>query len=129
MARRRMFSLDIVDTDRFLDLPYSAQLLYFHIGMRADDEGFIGNPTRLVRMLGLSNVDLDLLCNAGFLIPFESGVVVVTHWNMQNHIGTDRFKPTLHRKEKFMLGMNGNKEYYFLPERKALLDIDCTKLN
>lgn len=117
MARRRMFSLDIVDTDCFLNLPATTQLLYFHIGMRTDDDGFVNNPTRLVRMLGLSNVDLELLCTTGFLIPFKSGVVVVTHFKMQNTLKNDRYKPTIHREEKMLLHQKGNKQYVLL---------DCT---
>lgn len=120
-----MFSLDIVDTDRFLNLPATTQLLYFHIGMRTDDDGFVDNPTRLVRMLGLSNVDLELLCTSGFLIPFESGVVVVTHFKMQNTLRNDRYKPTIHREEKMRLHQNGNKQYVLLNRAENHKFIEC----
>jgi len=112
-----MFSLDIVDADKFLNLPATTQLLYFHLQMRSDDDGFVGNPTRLVRMLGMSNIDLELLCESGFIIPFESGVIVITHFQMQNTLKNDRYKPTIYREEKFMLNQKGNKEYCLLPNK------------
>lgn len=114
MARRRMFSLDIIDQDKFLDLPATTQLLYFHLGMRCDDDGFVGNPKRITKMLGGSDIDLKLLCNTGYLIPFESGVVVITHFQMQNTLKNDRYKPTIHREEKMLLHQKGNKEYILL---------------
>ena len=86
MAQKRMFSLQIVDTDAFLDMPLSTQALYFHFGMRADDEGFVGNPRRLIRMLGVSEDDYKLLIAKSFVIPFESGVCVIKHWKMNNYL-------------------------------------------
>ena len=121
MARRRMFSLDIVDTDKFLDLPSSTQALYFHLGMRCDDDGFVGNPKKVAKILGASDVDLNLLCNSGYIIPFESGVVVVTHFQMQNSLKNDRYKPTIYRKEKNMLNQTGIKEYVLLGQEKHKL--------
>lgn len=111
MARRRMFSLDIVDTDRFLDLPTSTQALYFHLGMKADDDGFVGNPRRIARCIGASDVDLNLLCERKYIIPFESGVIVITHFKMQNTFKNDRYKPTIYKKEKSLLKEGTNKEY------------------
>lgn len=111
MARRRMFSLDIVDTDRFLDLPTSTQALYFHLGMKADDDGFVGNPKRIARTIGASDVDLNLLCQRGFIIPFESGIIVITHFKMQNTLKNDRYRPTIYTKEKALLKEGANKEY------------------
>lgn len=111
MARRRMFSLDIVDTDRFLDLPTSTQALYFHLGMKADDDGFVGNPKRIARTIGASDVDLNLLCQRGFIIPFESGIIVITHFKMQNTLKNDRYNPTIYKKEKSLLKDGANKEY------------------
>lgn len=119
MARRRMFSLDIIDRDKFLDLPATTQLLYFHLGMRSDDDGFVGNPKRITKMLGGSEVDLHLLCNAGYLIPFESGVVVLTHFNMQNTLKNDRYKATIYREEKNLLIQNGNKEYVLVGSKES----------
>lgn len=114
-----MFSLDIVDQDKFLDLPATTQLLYFHLGMRSDDDGFVGNPKRITKMLGGSDIDLKLLCTAGYLIPFESGVVVITHFQMQNTLKNDRYKPTIYREEKMLLHQKGNKEYFLLPDKES----------
>lgn len=116
MGKRRMFSLDIIDQDKFLDLPATTQLLYFHLLGRTDDEGFVGNPKRTARMIGCTEIDLNLLCASGFIIPFESGVIVITHFNMQNTIKNDRFKPTIYREEKLLLRKNSKKEYVFIGE-------------
>ncbi len=111
MANRRMFSLDVVDTDSFLDMPLTAQTLYFHLGMRADDDGFIGNPKRIQRMIGCNDDDLRLLLAKGFIIPFESGVCVIRHWKVHNYIRTDRYKETVYTPEKNMLSVAKNGEY------------------
>lgn len=111
MASRRMFSLDVVDTDSFLDMPLTAQTLYFHLGMRADDDGFIGNPKRIQRMIGCNDDDLRLLLAKGFIIPFESGVCVIRHWKVHNYIRTDRYKETVYTPEKNMLSVVKNGEY------------------
>lgn len=99
MANRRMFSLDVVDTDMFLDMSASAQALYFHLGMRADDDGFVSSPRKIAKASNCSMDDLKLLAAKGFIIPFESGVVVVTHWKENNYIRSDRYKPTRYVKE------------------------------
>lgn len=101
-----MFSLRIVDSDEFLDMPLSTQALYFHLSMRADDEGFIDNPKKIRRMIGASEDDLKLLIAKNFIIPFESGIVVVTHWKTHNYIPKDRFKPTMRDAEKEMLELD-----------------------
>ena len=77
MAKRRMFSLDVVDTDIFLEMPSSAQSLYFHLGMRADDDGFIASPKKITSFVNASTDDLKLLIAKGFVIPSESGVYVM----------------------------------------------------
>lgn len=94
MANRRMFSLDVVDTDIFLEMPVSAQCLYFHLGMRADDDGFVSSPKRILAMINCAIDDLRILISKGYLIPFESGVVVITHWNINNWIRPDRKQGT-----------------------------------
>lgn len=119
MARRRMFSLDIVDTDKFLDLPLTTQALYFHLGMRSDDDGFVGSPKKIAKILGATDIDLNLLCSTGFIIPFESGVVVITHFQMQNTLKNDRYKPTIYRVEKNMLHQKGTKEYVLLGKESS----------
>lgn len=111
MAKRRMFSMQIVDSDAFLDMPISSQLLYFHLSMRADDEGFIGNPKRIMRMIGVQDDDLKVLLAKRFILPFESGVVVIKHWLLHNTIKMDRFSPTVYRKERIQIGMKKNKSY------------------
>lgn len=111
MAERRMFAKTIIDSDAFLDLPLSAQALYFHVNMRADDEGFINNPRRIQRMIGAADDDLKLLIAKGFLIMFESGVVVVKHWKINNYIQKDRYKETVYLEEKEQLKIKENKAY------------------
>lgn len=111
MAERRMFAKTIIDSDAFLDMPLSTQALYFHLSMRADDEGFINNPRKIQRMVGGSEDDLKLLTAKRFVILFESGVIVIKHWKIHNYIQKDRFKATLYSEEKSMIGTKGNKAY------------------
>ena len=111
MADRRMFSKTIIDSDAFLDMPLSSQALYFHLSMRADDEGFINNPKKIQRMIGASDDDLKILIGKNFLIPFESGIVVVKHWRIHNYIQSDRFKKTVYTEEREQLTVKENKAY------------------
>ena len=106
-----MFSLQIVDTDAFLEMPQSSQLLYFHLSMRADDEGFVGNPKKIMKMCGFGEDDLKVLLAKRFLLTFESGVVVIKHWLIHNTIRMDRFSKTTYQKEKNLLALNENKSY------------------
>ena len=92
MAQKRMFSKKITDSDKFLDLPLSAQALYFHLNMHGDDDGFVDNTKTIKRMLGASDGDLRLLMDQNFIIPFESGVVVIKDWRIHNYIPKDRYK-------------------------------------
>lgn len=94
MANRRMFSADVVCTDRFVEMPSSTQALYFQLGMKADDDGFISSPKQITRMVGAAEDDLKLLAAKGFIIPFESGVVVISDWKINNLIRKDRYTPT-----------------------------------
>ena len=103
MAERRMFAKTIIDSDAFLDMPLSTQALYFHLSMRADDDGFINNPKKIQRMIGCSDDDLKLLMAKSFVIAFESGVIVIKHWRMHNCIQKDRYKPTIYQNEKSRL--------------------------
>lgn len=111
MAKRRMFSMQIVDTDAFLEMPLSSQSLYFHLAMRADDEGFIGNPNRIIRLIGCSEDDFKILAAKRFLLTFESGVVVIKHWLIHNTIRMDRFSTTSYKDEKNLLNIKENKSY------------------
>lgn len=103
MKNKRMFSLDVVDTDLFLDMPVTSQALYFHLGMRADDDGFVLSPKRIVKTSGCNTDDLKILISKGFLIPFDSGVVVITDWKTNNYLRPDRYKSTRCISEKKML--------------------------
>ena len=100
MARRRMFSLDVIETDRFIDMDTTARLLYYELGMRADDEGFVSSPKMVIRTVGCSKDDLDTLIHNGFVIGFDSGVIVITHWNRQNNIPKDRFHASICKTER-----------------------------
>ncbi len=111
MAERRMFSKTIIDSDAFLDMPLSTQALYFHLSMRADDDGFVNNPRKIQRMIGSSDDDLKLLMVKQFLIAFESGVVVIKHWKIHNYIRNDRYKPTIYQDERKQLEECESKAY------------------
>ena len=90
MAERRMFAKTIIDSDMFLDMPLSTQALYFHLSMRADDDGFINNPRKIQRMVGASDDDLKVLVMKRFILPFDSGVVVIKHWRIHNYLRNAR---------------------------------------
>ncbi len=111
MAQRRMFSQQIIDSDAFLDMPLSAQALYFHLSMRADDDGFINNPSKIMRVIGGNKNDLDLLLAKNFIIGFETGVVVIKHWLIHNYIRKDRYTPTPYQEEKARLSVKTNDSY------------------
>ena len=111
MAERRMFAKTIIDSDAFLEMPLTTQALYFHLSMRADDDGFLNNPKRIQRMVGCSEDDLKLLIAKNFLIPFESGVVVIKHWKIHNYIRNDRYKETVYQEEKAQLLIKDNGAY------------------
>ena len=106
MANRRMFSLDVVDTDIFLDLPISSQALYFHLGMRADDDGFVSSPKRVIAMIGANQDDLKLLIAKGFIIALEDGIIVIRHWKQNNYIQNDRRKSTIYQSQLAALTVN-----------------------
>ncbi|MDV4613844.1 replisome organizer [Enterococcus faecium] len=116
MAERRMFAKTIIDSDAFLDMPLSTQALYFHLSMRADDDGFINNPKKTQRMVGCGDDDLKLLMAKRFILVFESGVIVIKHWKIHNYIRNDRYKPTLYQDEKALLADKDNKAYTFAEE-------------
>lgn len=111
MAERRMFAKAIIDSDSFLDLPSSSQCLYFHLAMRADDDGFINAPKKIMRVVGASDDDIRLLIAKKFLIPFDSGVVVIKHWKIHNYIPKDRYKETTYLEEKSLLTVKKNGSY------------------
>ena len=111
MAEKRMFAKTIIDSDAFLDMPLSTQALYFHLSMRADDEGFLNSPKKLQRLIGASDDDLKLLIAKNFIIPFESGVIVIKHWKIHNYIRKDRIHPTVYQEERSLLNIKNNGAY------------------
>ena len=106
-----MFSKKIIDSDAFMDMPLSTQALYFHLAMRADDDGFVNNPKKIQRMVGASDDDVKVLIGKRFLLCFESGVIVIKHWRMHNYIQKDRYKPTDYIEERSMLDVKENGSY------------------
>lgn len=111
MAERRMFSKTIIDSDLFLDMPLSAQALYFHLSMRADDDGFLNNAQKIIRMTNATRNDYDLLLLKRFIIRFEDGICVIKHWRIHNYIRSDRYKPTIYQDKIKRLSIKENKSY------------------
>lgn len=129
MARRRMFSLDIVDSDQFTDLPPTSRLLYYELGVRADDDGFVGNPRKITRFAECSEDDIKILEDKGFIYMFDSGVLAIRHWTVNNQLRNDRYHGTYYVEEKKKLYKNmDNKTYYFIddgvPNGIPLVDLD-----
>jgi len=106
-----MFAKTIIDSDAFLEMPQSSQNLYFHLAMRADDDGFINNPKSIMRLIGCKDDDANILIAKKFLIPFESGVVVIKHWKIHNYIRKDTYTETKYKDEKSMLELDENYAY------------------
>lgn len=111
MAEKRMFSKKIIDTDWFMDMPASSQNLYFHLSMRADDDGFVANPKRILKLVGASEDDYKVLISKKFIIPFESGVCVITDWRINNYLRNDRYTETIYKEEKNQLTLDENGRY------------------
>lgn len=112
MAEKRMFARSLIDSDAFLDMPLSAQALYFHLNMRADDDGFVNNPKRITDYVGAASDDLKLLIAKRFIIVFDdSGVIVIRHWRLHNTLRSDRYHPTNYQTELSRLCIAENKTY------------------
>jgi hypothetical protein len=120
-----MFTMKIVDSDAFLDMPLSTQCLYFHLNMRADDDGFISNPKRIKRLIGASDDDLKLLVAKRFVLEFDDGVIVIKHWRMHNTIQKDRYTPTAYQDELSLLGVKQNKAYSLTEGEIIPLETKC----
>lgn len=103
MANRRMFSVDVVCTDKFLEMPASSQALYLQLGMKADDDGFVSAPKQITRMTNASEDDFRILVSKGYIIPFDSGVIVIKDWRVNNYLRKDRYTETRHLTEKSVL--------------------------
>lgn len=111
MAERRMFAKSIVLSDAFLDMPMSARCLYFTLGMLADDDGFIGNPKSIMRQCGASQDDMLILLQKRYALSFESGVIVIKHWRMNNFLRNDRYRETSYLEEKSTLTIDKKGSY------------------
>jgi len=110
MADRRMFHRQVVQADDFLDMSIGAQALYFHMGMLADDDGFVAGPKQAARMVGVGSDELEELVEKGFLLRFDS-VVVLTHWRMGNTLKNDRQKPPRYPQIAARLYVQEDKSY------------------
>lgn len=121
-----MFALDVIDTDRFCEMPVSARLLYYELGMRGDDEGFVQNPKRIMLTTGTTVDDLKVLAAKGYVILFDSGVLVITHWQKNNFIQKDRFHETTCLAEKAQIQTTDSKIYELLPSGNKL-DTPCIR--
>lgn len=126
MAEKRMFAKTIIDSDAFIDMPISARLLYYDLGMRADDDGFINSPKKIMKIIGATNDDMNILILRKFIIPFESGVVVIKHWRIHNYIRKDTYNETPYKKEKAMLEMDENKSYRLNSEENGIIVDDSS---
>lgn len=111
MAERRMFAKSIIDSDAFIEMPMSARLLYYDLSMRADDDGFVNAPRKIMKFVGASIDDMNILIARKFVISFDNGVVVIKHWRIHNYIQTDRYKETNYKEQKAMLTLDENKAY------------------
>ena len=117
MAQKRMFNNSVVGSDEFLEMPDSSQNLYFHLSMQADDDGFVDNWKSIMRMTGKKEDDLKILITQSFIIPFDTGILVIRHWRLNNYIQKDRYKETIYKDEKQLLSTDSNNVYN--------LDTDC----
>lgn len=130
MGKKRMFSTEITESDSFLDMPLSTQALYFHLCMHADDDGFVNSPKRVQRTIGANEDDLKLLMAKNYIIPFESGVIVIKHWKINNYIRSDRYKKTNYTEELSMLSVKENGAYTIgIPSGRQLVDLNKTSID
>jgi hypothetical protein len=127
MAERRMFALKIIDSDAFLDMPHSTQNLYFHLSMRADDDGFISNPKKIMRMIGATDDDIKLLLAKRFILGFDTGIIVIKHWRLHNCIKKDRYHETIYKEEKDSLYVKKNGAYTDHSDPGYKMDTPCTQ--
>lgn len=122
MAQKRMFDKTITNSDEFIEMPISCQVLYFHLSMNADDDGFVNNWKSIMRMIGTKEDDLKVLIAKQFIIPFESGVIVIKHWRINNFLRKDRHNDTKFQKELSMLAINESQEYVWLTSGQPSID-------
>lgn len=128
MAERRMFAKTIIDSDTFLDMPLSTQALYFHLSMRADDDGFINNPRKIQRSIGATDDDLKLLVLKQFVLIFESGIIVIRHWRLHDYVRSDRYKETIYTEEKAQISVGKDNLYTVgIPSDNQMVDSLATQ--
>lgn len=127
MAQKRMFNNSVVGSDDFLEMPDSSQNLYFHLSMQADDDGFVDNWKSIMRMTGKKEDDLKILIAKSFIIPFDTGILVIKHWRLNNYIQKDRYKETIHKKEKSQLAVGKNNVYELYTD--CIHSIDKTSID
>ena len=111
MAKKRMFSLEVVDTDDFLSMPSGAQALYFQLGMHGDDDGIVASPQKIMRAARCRKADMEKLISRGYIIPFDSGVIAIRDWRINNDLKNDRYRPTLYAEEKGALILDDSRRY------------------
>jgi hypothetical protein len=129
MAERRMFAKTIIDSDAFLEMPISARLLYYDLSMRADDDGFVNSPKKIMRVIGATKDDMNILILRKFIIPFESGIVVIKHWRIHNYIRKDTYSETPYKEEKELLELDENKTYKLKSKTSRLaVDLPSTQV-
>ncbi|MEE1046974.1 MAG: replisome organizer, partial [Clostridia bacterium] len=119
MAERRMFAKTIIDSDAFLDMPVTSRLLYYDLGMRADDDGFVNSPKKIMKMVGASQDDIGILIARKFIIPFDNGVVVIKHRRIHNYIRQDTYNETQYKEQKELLEFDENKSYRLIQENPS----------
>lgn len=129
MAQKRMFNNSVVGSDEFLEMPDSSQNLYFHLSMQADDDGFVDNWKSIMRMTGKKEDDLKILIMKSFIIPFDTGVLVIRHWRLNNYIRTDRYKETVYKTEKSLLSTDSNLVYQMDTSGIPLVDADKIRVD
>lgn len=125
MAERRMFAKTIIDSDAFTEMPLSTQALYFHLSLRADDDGFLNCAQKIMRMIGAAKNDYDVLLAKRFVIQFNDGICVIKHWRIHNYIQSDRYKPTVYQEEKAALSVKSNGSYTLKEQNVKQLDTPC----
>lgn len=116
MAERRMFAKTIIDSDAFIDMPVTSRLLYYDLSMRADDDGFVNSPKKIMRMIGASETDLAVLVQRKFIIPFDDGIVVIKHWRIHNYIRKDMYHETKYKEHKASLELDENNAYRYVTD-------------
>lgn len=122
MAQRRMFNKTITNSDNFMEMPQTSQNLYFHLSMNADDDGFVDNWKSIMKMIGSKEDDLKILIAKQYIIPFESGVIVIRHWRLNNYLQKDRIMPTNYQKELSQLTIENSNVYNL--DTKCIHSID-----